>query len=244
MRRAQSSSPSTRSSRSPRSPNGRNNVTSGLRQNIPWLAVVGFFAGGIGGCCYQLFSASGPQSKPVRASDLKTPVGYTAETAPGDVPSGSLAASWRHGDSRVLVVRVKFEPIDASRVESLRNKVTSQLPNATIDRAEVRTVGDQQAAIVEASAASGHLRWAIVGSPKHATLVEQTSTRTDDHDVFDQTIMRVGVVMSQPSDFFGTPFDNWMLRGSMLGMILGVAITRLRTALALRAEQRARPAMP
>jgi hypothetical protein len=137
----------------------------------------------------------------------------------------------------VLVVRVKGGPLDASRVESLRGQVTQRIPNATIDRAEVRSVGDQQAAIVEASAARasdgviGHLRWAIIGSSKHATLVEQTSSsKTDDHEVFEQTIMRVGVVMSSARDFFGTPFDNWMLRGAVLGMILGVAITRLRTA--------------
>jgi hypothetical protein len=211
-------------------------VTSGFKRKLHWTVIVGFFGGGILGLIYDLYRSNQPKSWPVRSDELRVPSGYVAEPPPADVPTRSLAGSWRHDDSKILVVRVKGGPIDQARLESLRGKVAGQLPGATIDRAEVRPVSDQQAAIVEASATRpdgtiAHLRWAIVGGSQHGTLVEQTSTsKTDDVEMFRSIVMVCGNVMSHSRFGQGAPFDSWLIRGAFLGMLLGFAIERYRTA--------------
>lgn len=211
-------------------------MTSGFKRKLHWAVIVGFFGGGIVGLVYDVLKASQPFSRPVRADDLRVPSGYVAEPPPADVPTRSLAGSFRHDDSKILVVRVKGGPIDQARLDSLRGKVADQLPGATIDRAEVRPMDDQQAAIVEASATRpdgvvAHLRWAIVGGPEHGTLIEQTSTsKTDDVEMFRSIVMVCGNTMSHHRFGEGAPFNSWLIRGAFLGMLLGFAFERYRTA--------------
>ena len=222
---------------------------SRFRQKLAWPVIVGFFGGGFLGLCYEGFKTAEPYTNQVRADDLRRPSGYAAEPA-ADVPASSLAANWRHADSRLLVVRVKGGAIDGARLESTRAQALRQLPNSTIDRAEVKPIADQQAVIVTASAtrADGvvaHLRWAIVGGSQHATLVEQTSTsNTDDASVFESIVIHVANVMSQRRFGSGAMFDNWMLRGAMLGMILGAALARFQVQRRARAAASGNPGSP
>jgi len=211
-------------------------VTSGSKRKLHLAVTVGLCGGAILGMVYDAYEASHPFSRPVRADDLRVPSGYVAEPAPADVPTRSLAGSFRHDDSKILVVRVKGGPIDQARLDSLRSKVAGELPGATIDRAEVRPMSDQQAAIVEASATRpdgviAHLRWAIIGGRQHGTLVEQTSTsKSDDVEMFRSIVMRCGDLMSHKRFGEGAPFDSWLIRGAFLGMALGFAFERFRTA--------------